>query len=83
MGVVQQLRLLCLRPSFSVVCFVVISCRFVVRWLVGSLAFFVWDCGVGKNANVPTKALAISLQSLILFQLLLFRLSQIVMFSML
>jgi hypothetical protein len=45
-------------PFFSIV---FVRCHFVsvlVRWLGGSFAFFVWLCAVGKNANVPPKALA-------------------------
>jgi len=51
--------LLAARPSCLYV-----TCPFiwsvVVRWLDGSFAFFCLALCVEKNANVPTKALALS-----------------------
>jgi hypothetical protein len=50
--------MLCLRPSFSVVWFVVIFCWFIVRWLGGSFAKLGLWVGLSGFANVPPKAWA-------------------------
>jgi hypothetical protein len=56
--------LLCPSAFFRSVHFVSV-CRFLVRWLGSSFAFFCVGLCVGKNANVLPKALAIYCSSVV------------------